>query len=343
MKNGISAVLIVKNEEKVLDRCLRSLAGCDEIAILDTGSTDRTLEIARAHTSVVAVSPPIEPFHFAEARNRAERLATQDWVLTIDADEILEEGAMSALRRTVRTRPQSLGFRVLFKLSDQDGQNESSLMKLKVYRRGFWTWAFRVHEQLFPLGEGQIHDIADASMRHLPDPDKEHRRRQNLELLKLSVEEDPGYLRNWRQLGMEEILLGRHEEAIPHLRRYLEGKGIDPLDRSETRVHIARAIAKRPGGLEEALSEFDQATLEAPDRREPHVYKALALVNVARLDDAIVEVRRCLAIPVEKKPNFHLNVESIWNGSFPGEILEFCEKEIHAAKMRFYAGERPTG
>jgi len=339
MKNGISAVLIVKNEEKVLDRCLRSLEGCDEIAILDTGSTDRTIEIARAHTSVVATSPPIEPFHFAEARNRAERLATQDWVLTIDADEILEEGSIFAIRRTVRTRPQSLGFRVQFKMADPDGSNESSLMRLKVYRRGYWTYAFRVHEQLFPLKEGRIYDLPDASMRHLPDPDKERRRKQNVELLKLSVEEDPAYLRNWRQLGMESILLGQHEEAIPHLRRYLEGKDIDPLDRSETRVHIARAIAKRPDGLSEALAEFDRAIDEAPDRREPYVYKAVALVNVARVDEAIVEVKRCLAIPPEKRPDFHLNVESIWNGSFPAEILEFCEGQIAEAKKKWYESQ----
>lgn len=124
MRNGVSAVLIVKDEEKVLDRCLKSLAGCDEIVVLDTGSTDGTIEIAKGHTSNVCVTPPIEPFHFAEARNRADRLAKQDWILTIDADEVLEEGSIWAIRRAVRQKPMAMGFRVDFRFADDQGENK---------------------------------------------------------------------------------------------------------------------------------------------------------------------------------------------------------------------------
>jgi tetratricopeptide (TPR) repeat protein len=337
VKNGISAVLIVKNEEAVLDRCLTSLAGCDEIVVLDTGSTDQTMEIAKRHTSSVLLTPLIEPFHFAEARNRADRLVTQDWILTIDADEILDEGSIWAIRRSVRTRAQALGFRLDFKFADENGEDKAVLRKQKIYRRGAFTWGHRVHEQLFPLREGKLHDITDASITHLPNAKKEERRRQNLELLKMSVEEDPGYLRNWRQLGMENFIMGEYAEAIPHLERYLKGRDIDPLDRSETHVHIARCLTHLEGRLAEALEEFDFAHQEAPARREPLMYKALALINVARLDEAVVELNKCLEIPVSGKPEFHLNVEAIWNGSLPKEALEFCQTQIGEAKKQWYA------
>lgn len=337
MRNGISAVLIVKDEGKVLDRCLSSLAGCDEIVVMDTGSTDQTMEIAKKHTSFVMRTPPIEPFHFAEARNRADRLAQQDWILTIDADEILEEGSIWAIRRTVRTKAHALGFRVKFNFMGENGENKASLKKLKIYRRGAFTWGFRIHEQLFPLKEGKLYDMYDAEITHLPNSEKDARRRQNLELLKLSVEEDPGYLRNWRQLGMESYIMGEFQEAIPHLERYLKGKDIDPLDRSETRVHIARCLAHLPGRLEEALKEFDFACVEAPARREPRMYKALALINVARLDEAMAELKNCLEIPISGKPDFHLNVEAIWDGSLPKEAMEFCMAQVAEAKRQWYS------
>lgn len=56
----------------------------------------------------------------------------------------------------------------------------------------------------------------------------------------------------------------------------------------------------------------------------------------ARLDEAVVELWKCLWIPVEKKPDFHLNVESIWDGSLPREALEFCMAKIDEAKKKWY-------
>ena len=82
----ISAVLIVKNEEAVLDECLAALHWVDEIVVYDTGSTDATREIAAKYTDCV-----IEGFwddDFAGARNRAIEHATGEWILTVDADEV---------------------------------------------------------------------------------------------------------------------------------------------------------------------------------------------------------------------------------------------------------------
>ena len=82
----ISACYITKNEEKVLDRSLRSLCHqVDEIIVVDTGSTDRTKEIAAGYGA------RIYDFHwqgdFAAARNEAIRYATGDWIIFLDADE----------------------------------------------------------------------------------------------------------------------------------------------------------------------------------------------------------------------------------------------------------------
>jgi glycosyltransferase involved in cell wall biosynthesis len=86
MPNELGAVLIVRNEERYLEECLRSLtAVVDEIVVYDTGSTDQSVEIARHYADSVASGPWNDSF--ADARNRALESSTSTWVLSIDADE----------------------------------------------------------------------------------------------------------------------------------------------------------------------------------------------------------------------------------------------------------------
>ena len=87
---SISVCMIVKNEEEVLSRCLDSLKGiADEIVIVDTGSTDRTKEIAALYTSRIYDFKWINDF--AAARNFAFSKATKEYIYSADADEVLEE------------------------------------------------------------------------------------------------------------------------------------------------------------------------------------------------------------------------------------------------------------
>ena len=87
---SISVCMIVKNEEAVLARCLDSLQGiADEIVIVDTGSTDRTKEIAALYTSRIFDFTWI--YDFAAARNFAFSKATKEYIYSADADEVLEE------------------------------------------------------------------------------------------------------------------------------------------------------------------------------------------------------------------------------------------------------------
>jgi glycosyltransferase involved in cell wall biosynthesis len=332
VKDGISAVLIVKDEEKVLERCLRSLEGVDQIVVLDTGSKDRTFKIAREFTTTVAKAK-IVPFHFAEARNRADGYAREDWILTIDADEILMPGSLEAIRAEL-AESSADGARVTFGFSGENGENPSSLPKLKIYRRGLWEWKYRIHEQLIPKKyPTKILEIPQGRIEHKPPSEKAARRAQNLELLKVSVNESPEHLRNTRQLGMEYFISGAYAEAITWFEKYLETPSQDALDLSETLVHLARAYDKI-GNNNAASEAFERAIVAAPERREPRFYKAVALMKIGRCDEAIMVLESCLAIPESKKPEFHLNVDAIWDGSLPREAIEACLADIEDAKQR---------
>ena len=93
-KLTISASLIIKNEEEMLDKCLKSIKGVDEIVIVDTGSTDKSIEIAKKHGAKVITDYKWND-HFSEARNVSKMHCTGDWLLIIDGDEILETSILT--------------------------------------------------------------------------------------------------------------------------------------------------------------------------------------------------------------------------------------------------------
>lgn len=141
----ISAVLIVKDEEAVLDRCLSSLSWCDQIVVYDTGSTDATRDIAHRHTDVV-----VEGFwdgDFAAARNRALEHATAEWVLSIDADEVFDSQP-STLRKHLAKGGSDL-FAVMVRNEIGDPTKPDVVSNApRVFRRQGHRYRGKLHEQV---------------------------------------------------------------------------------------------------------------------------------------------------------------------------------------------------
>jgi glycosyltransferase involved in cell wall biosynthesis len=100
---SVSAVIIVRDGETRLAEVLAALARCTaEIVVLDSGSTDRTVDIARAAGARVEHQPFLG---FGPQKNRAVALATHDWILSVDADEVLDEQAIAAITVLDRSDP----------------------------------------------------------------------------------------------------------------------------------------------------------------------------------------------------------------------------------------------
>jgi glycosyltransferase involved in cell wall biosynthesis len=97
---SISVVVITKNEEANIERCLASVAWADEIVVVDSGSVDRTAEIARRFTQRVYD----EPWRgFGAQKNLALSYATGDWVLSLDADEWVSESLRDELKAAAQS------------------------------------------------------------------------------------------------------------------------------------------------------------------------------------------------------------------------------------------------
>src|SRR5262245_38133514 len=98
MTSKISDNLIALNEEKNIARCIQSLAWVDEIIVIDSGSSDATVALARRFTNHVRVVPFDD---YASQRNRALALSTGDWVFSIDCDEWVPEELAAEVRQAI--------------------------------------------------------------------------------------------------------------------------------------------------------------------------------------------------------------------------------------------------
>ncbi|MGN2390459.1 glycosyltransferase family 2 protein [Pelomicrobium sp. G1] len=106
----LSVIVITKNAQETFERCLASVAWADEIVVLDSGSRDATVEIARRFTDKVEVSPDWPGF--GPQKNRALARATGDWVLSLDADEWVPEDLRQEIERALQAPGDRVAFRI---------------------------------------------------------------------------------------------------------------------------------------------------------------------------------------------------------------------------------------
>lgn len=101
--------MIVKNEEKYLDDCLKSVKGAvQQIVIIDTGSTDGTVEIAKKYKADVHHFKWIDDF--SAARNESIKYASGDWILWMDADERLKPDSVSRLKKLLKPEKKAVAY-----------------------------------------------------------------------------------------------------------------------------------------------------------------------------------------------------------------------------------------
>ncbi len=167
----ISAVLIVKNEKDHIKDVLTSLVGVDEIIVVDTGSQDDTVELARAAGAQVFTDYSWND-DFAAARNHALAKCTGDWVISIDADEVLEDGGIAKIRALLENaRPDQLHFSV--EMTAKHVGNKHNLPRI-IRNDGQVRWVGAAHETLFPV-QRNLTDVVityGSSTAHQLDPDR---------------------------------------------------------------------------------------------------------------------------------------------------------------------------
>lgn len=164
----ISCCLIVKNEERVLARCLDCIRRiADEIIVVDTGSSDKTIDIAKRYTSKIYEFPWVDDF--SKARNFSFSKATMEYIYVADADEVIQEEEIKrflALKETLSNEVEIVQMYYANQLEFNTTYNFDKEYRPKLYKRlREFVWVDPLHESV--RLEPMIYD-SDIVITHKP-------------------------------------------------------------------------------------------------------------------------------------------------------------------------------
>jgi len=255
----VAVYSISKNEEQFINRWVESAKDADMILLADTGSTDNTVQLAKAAGASV-VEFEINPWRFDTARNKSLEAIPEDYdyCIALDCDEVLLPGWRNGLERAHKagiTRPR---YKYVWSWND-DGTEGLTYGGDKIHARKDYVWKHPVHEVMTCTGV-EVQDWFDEiEIHHYPDNTKS--RGQYLPLLALSVEEDPTDDRNAFYYARELFFTGDREAARVEFKRHLL------LPKALWRPERARSM-RYLAVLEDQEAWLLRACAEAPERRE---------------------------------------------------------------------------
>jgi len=151
---GISAVILTKNEEGRIRRCLEAIKGrVQEIIIIDDESTDATVAIACDEYGAKVIVHPLKNA-FDRQRNLGIEAAGQNWILQMDADEIIPPQTWGAIGEAINAPGQYQGFEILRQdcVGNQPLKHVGGCYQLKIFRKGSGLYKGNIHEGLVLTG-----------------------------------------------------------------------------------------------------------------------------------------------------------------------------------------------
>jgi tetratricopeptide (TPR) repeat protein len=302
----LSLCMIVRDEQEMLPGCLTSLKeAVDEMVIVDTGSTDATVEIARSFGAKVI-------FHewtgsFAEARNISLDAASGDWLLCLDADEVLVQEDVELLRSlTGRTWREAFYLSETNYTGELDDGTAVTHNALRLFRnRPEYRYEGRLHEQIAHRLPAFLPERMEASGVRIEHygylgavRDSREKSRRNIELLRMQEAEgvDSAFLHY--NLGSEYAAAGEPAAAVVELERAWTMMQADPGGQEFAPALTSRLVKalRASGRPADAIARADKGLERFPGFTDLILEQALcemALENPARARELL---ERCIAM-----------------------------------------------
>ncbi|MDB6023464.1 MAG: glycosyl transferase group 1, partial [Pedosphaera sp.] len=305
---SLSVCLIARNEEKFLGQCLQSVRGlARQIVVVDTGSTDRTVEIAKSHGAEVFEFAWCDDF--SAARNAALEHATGDWILVLDADEELMAEHRETILQEMKSAPV-MGWRLPIIDEGRETEGRSYVPRLFRNAPGLF-FVGRIHEQIFSSLEvrcqewGLENRLGKTALLHhgytkevVASRDKIAR---NLRLLELAVEELPDEPNLVMNLGLElvrsgqlEAGLGKYREALA-LMSALPASQVVPELRESLLTQLGTHLLKAKHFAEVVQLAQTPIARATGLTASQHFTLGLAHMELKQPAEAAEQMRQCLA------------------------------------------------
>jgi tetratricopeptide (TPR) repeat protein len=302
----LSLCMIVRDEEEMLPRCLAAVADAvDEIVIVDTGSKDRTIEIARSFGAQVIEREWTGSF--AEARNVSFDAATGDWLMYLDADEVLVAEDAGLLRElTGRTWREAFYLSETNYTGELDAGDAVTHNALRIFRnRKEYRFEGRLHEQIAKFLPGYLPERLESTAVRIEHygylgvvRDAREKSRRNIELLKIQQAESPPTPFLHYNLGSEYAAAGDAPAALAEFER---AWGLMDADPDRDRYEFAPALANRLvkalrvcGHPQDAFTQAQQALERFPGFTDLVLEQATACLALGETERAIGLLERCL-------------------------------------------------
>jgi glycosyltransferase involved in cell wall biosynthesis len=308
----IAVYAISKNESQFVERFCQSAADADLILIADTGSTDNTRELAEQHGATV-YDICITPWRFDKARDAALALIPRDFdvCVSLDLDEILESGWREEIERVWTENTTRLRYKF-------DWGSGITFYYEKIHHRHGYHWHHPCHE--YPRADARISEVYASTdkllVSHYPDSTKS--RGQYLDLLELSIKEDPHCPRNAFYYARELTFYKRWQEAITALNTYLALPG---ATWPNERCYAMRLLAKSHQALNnysESVKWARLACAEAPNTREPWVELATIYYHQKQWHNCFSAAKT--ALDIKDKALVYTMDPTVW-GAAPHDLL----------------------
>lgn len=298
---------IAKNEEQFVERWYNSAKDADYLFILDTGSTDNTVKIAKELGINIEIQS-FDPWRFDAARNVALDIIPKDIdiCVALDMDEVLVDGWREHLEKAASdgvTRP-----RYQYTWSwNEDGSPGLVYGGDKIHSRNNYFWKHPVHEVLM-CSDQETQGWYDIEIHHYPDKTKS--RSQYMPLLKLAVEEDPEDDRNAFYYARELFFHSRLDEADKEFKRHLSlPRAVWKPERAASMRYLAK--------IQDKESWLLRAIAECPDRREALVELSQYYYETRQFELCYAYAVRALSI--KEKPLEYLCEDFAW-GYIPYDL-----------------------
>ena len=328
MTPSVSAALIVRDESEFIEDCLRSLTGkVAEIVLVDTGSSDDTIDIARRYS--------IELYHFrwcddfSAARNYALDRATKDWILYIDADERLEVPDLDAFSRLLAD-----GTKVGWELRLHPRVGWTAYSELRLFRNDpHIRFEGVIHERIGPA----VYAVARAKslsvgacevrLRHVGyEADQRPKNSRNIPSLREYLARDPDRLFCWWHLGECLQLAGDEDAAIQALTSGIERlRGLAAEKRQLGDSLLYTSLLRLQHAKGEAIDNLkDEALALFPDNLAIQLIAAQLAVERGDLDTARPVLEKIAAIDADAYFNPRLAYDQALFRHLSAEPLALC-------------------
>jgi len=331
-KLKIVVYAICKNEEKFVDRWVESMNEADEIIVLDTGSTDKTVEKLKQRNVKVS-QKVIKPWRFDNARNESLKLVPKDTDVCVctDLDEVFSKGWRKTIERVWKQDTKILKYIYVWNTL-QNGENGITFYYEKIHSYKNFKWIYPVHEILFSketIKPQNIKITNEITLRHFPDETKS--RSQYLNLLELSVKENPKNDRNLHYLGREYLFNKQYDNSIKTLKKHLKISSWNE-EKSASLRYVGDCYFNKKE-YKQAKKYYEKSIIECPEIRES--FLSLAQFYYSKNDylNCIFVTEKMLTINTRQLT--YMTNPLCWN-EYPYDLLSFCYykiKQFNKAKI----------